>query len=75
MLHDAPGCYGSGTAPPIKEEAALGETEVTSITGSKRTDKGHCGKAIHKTSSCIRDVLAIINGRGSVSINVSVEKV
>ena len=73
MVHDVPGCYGSRTSPSIKEKTALGEREVTRVTGCEGTDKGHCGKAILKTSGCTRYILAIINGWGCSSINVSVE--
>ena len=68
MVHDIPGCYGSRTAPPIQEEAALGEGKVTRVVGDERTSETHCGKAILKHSICVHDVLTIISRRWGIKI-------
>ena len=68
MVHDIPGCYGSRTAPPIQEEATLGEGKVTRVAGDERACELHGGKAILKCGICIHNVLTIINGGLSISI-------
>ena len=70
MVHDIPSSYGSRTAPPIQEVAALGEGKVTGVPGYDRTTETHCGKAIIKSGPRIEDVLVIINRRWGVSFNV-----
>lgn len=71
MVHDIPGCYGSRTTPTIQEEAALREGEVTRVTGSEGSTEPHRGEAILKSCICIYNVLTLIDGGWSISINKS----
>ena len=74
MIHDVPGCYSSGTAPPIQEVAALREGNITRISGSYGTCELHGCESVLKRGIEVGNVLTIINRRHSTGISVSVRE-
>ena len=74
MIHDVPGCYGSGTAPPIQEVAALREGNIARISGSYGTCELHGCESVLKRGVEVGNVLTIINRRHSTGISVSVRE-